>query len=93
MNTLQLKPKFKKDQMFFHPIQKVFIAVDGMNFYEGEGKGWLYALRVYNHDKTESTPWKRYYEHKIMNELTPLKETAAVNVLFGDKPRGRKKRK
>lgn len=93
MNTLQLKPKFKKDQMFFHPEQKVFVAIDGMSFYAGEGKGWLYALRVYNHDRTSSQPFKRYYEHKILETLTPLKEANAVKVLFGEAKRGRTKRK
>lgn len=90
MNTAMLKPKFKKDQMFFHPDQKVFVAIDGMSFYEG--KGWLYALRVYNHDRTESKPFKRYYEHKVMSELTPLKQDNAVKVLFGEAKRGRSKR-
>lgn len=91
MNTLSLKakPKFKKDQMFFHPEQKVFVAIDGMSFYEG--KGYLYSLRVYNHDKTQSSPWKRYYESKIIQELTPLKETKAVKVLYGAKPKTTKK--
>ena len=92
MNTLDLKakPMFKKNQMFFHPEQKVFVAIDSMDFYEGEGKGWLYALRVYNHDRTESKPFKRYYESKMLTDLTPLRETKAVQVLYGDKPNGRK---
>ena len=92
MNTLDLvsKPKFKKNQMFFHPQQKVFVAIDSVQWQEGEGKGWLYALRVYNHDKTESKPYKRYYEHKMMSELTMLKEANAVKVLFGEKQNGRK---
>lgn len=92
MNTLEVvaKPKFKKDQMFFHPEQKVFVAIDSVSFYEGEGKGWLYALRVYNHDRTESKPFKRYYESKMMTDLTPLKEANAVKVLFGEKKSGRK---
>lgn len=95
MNTLELKtkPKFKKNQMFFHPEQKVFVAVDGMDFYEGEGKGWLYALRVYNHDRSESKPWKRYYEYKMLSDLTPLKEANAVKVLYGEKQDGRKGRR
>lgn len=92
---LKTKPKFKKNQMFFHSEQKVFVAIDGMEYHEnteGEKKGWLYALRVYNHDKTESKPWKRYYEHKIVNVLTPLKEANAVKVLYGDKQNGRKRK-
>lgn len=95
MNTLELtaKPKFKRDQMFFHPEQKVFVAVDSVSYYEGEGKGWLYALRVYNHDRTESKPYKRYYENKMMSDLTPLKEANAVKVLFGEKKSGRKSKR
>lgn len=77
--------------MFFHPEQKVFVAIDGMEHYEG--KGWLYALRVYNHDRTESKPFKRYYENKIMDVLTPLKEANAVKVLFGEAKRGRTKKR
>lgn len=92
-DTMLLKPKFKKDQMFFHPEQKVFVAIDSVSFYEGEGKGWLYALRVYNHDRTESKPFKRYYEHKVMSELTPLKQDNAVKVLFGEAKRGRTKKR
>lgn len=90
MQTISLKPKFKKNQMFFHPKQKVFVAIDSMDFYEGEGKGWLYALRVYNHDRTTSVPWKRYYEGKVIEELTPLRETKAVKVLYGEKKIERK---
>lgn len=89
---MQTKPKFKLNSMFFHSEQKVFVAIDGMSYFEGEGKGWLYALRVYNHDKTESKPFKRYYESKILEVLTPLKESHAVNVLFGEKKRARKKK-
>ena len=88
---LKVKPKFKKNQMFFHPEQKVFVAIDSMDFYEGEGKGWLYALRVYNHDRTESKPFKRYYEAKMLETLTPLKEANAVKVLYGEKPKKRGK--
>ena len=94
MNTSLQKPQFSKDQMFFHPEQKVFVAVDGVSYFEGEGKAWLYALRVYNHDRTESKPFKRYYEHKMLTDLTPLKEANAVKVLFGEKKkRVRKPRK
>ncbi len=29
-----MKPKFKKDTMFFHSKQKVFVAIDSVDFYE-----------------------------------------------------------
>lgn len=76
------KPKFKKGQTFWHAGQNVFIMIDAMEYYEG--KGWLYNLKCYKHEHdSEKKPWKRYYESKMLEELTPLKTNNSVKVLYG----------
>lgn len=76
------KSKFKKGDSFFHNEQKVFVVVDDINFYQG--KGFLYTLNVFSNENDKGRPWKRYYEDRVINELTPLKGSNAVKVLYGN---------
>jgi len=78
------KPMFKINEMFFHPEQKVFVTIDTMQYFMGEDKGWLYALKVFNHNTGETKPWKRYYEHKVIDVLQKLKNQHGTKVLFGE---------
>jgi hypothetical protein len=82
-NMSKPKPKFKKNETFWHPEQKVFVIVDGMDYFEG--KGWLYNLKCFKHENDEKIPWKRYYESRVMNELVQLKTNNAVKILYGNK--------
>jgi len=77
------KSKFKKGDKFFHPGQNLFVEVDQIDFYEGVDKGFLYSLKCFKFDNDPGTPWKRYYEHKILQELVPLKPQYGQKVLFG----------
>lgn len=78
------KPKFKKGQTFYHAAQNIFVMIDTMDYYEGEGRGWLYNLKCFKHEHDQDKkPWKRYYEAKMLSELTPLKSNNAVKVLYG----------
>ena len=76
------KAKYKKGQAFFLPKESLFVQIDGMNYYEGKDKGWLYDLKCYKHEQDEKKPFKRYYEHRITNELQPLKTDKAIKVLY-----------
>ncbi len=78
------KAKFKVGDKFFHSEQGLFVVIDEVGFYQGEGKGWLYTLKCFKHEKDEAKPWKRYYEHRVLSELVPLKVNAAMNVLYGN---------
>ena len=80
---MKTKPKFKKGETFLHPIQKVFVVIDNMAYYEG--KGWLYNLMVFNHGVAEAVPWKRYYESRVMTELTQMTKANTAKVLYGSK--------
>lgn len=77
------KPKFKKGETFFLPKESLFVIIDDMGYFEGEGKGWLYNLKCFKHQQDEAKPWKRYYEHRVINELQPLRSSKAVKVLYG----------
>ena len=84
MKTTIPKPMYKKGDMFFHPDQKVFVTIDTMEHYKGADKGWLYALKVFNHETMlAGKPWKRYYEAKVVDVLKKLKIKDSAKVLFG----------
>lgn len=82
------KAKFKKNDVFFHPEQKLFVMIDDVQFFDKTNKngdkGWLYTLKCFKHEKDEAKPWKRYYESRIINELLPLKSSNTMKVLYGD---------
>jgi len=77
-----MKPMFKKNEKFFHPEQNLFVTVDKIDFYPDKG-GYLYTLKCFNHETTETKPWKRYYENRVLAELVPLKPNNAVKAIFG----------
>lgn len=76
----KIKAKFKKGQKFFHAGQNLFVEIEDLEFFEG--KGWLYTLKTYSH-KNEVSPFKRYYEPKVIEMLAPMRETPAVKILYG----------
>lgn len=78
------KAMFKRGDTFFHPEQRMFVVIDDMQHFEGEGKGWLYTLKCFQHKNDLPKPWKRYYQDRVINELQPLKKTKAIKVLYGD---------
>lgn len=77
------KPKFKVGDAFFLPKEAMFVQVDKVEYFEGDDKGWLYNLKCYKHQGDEMKPWKRYYEHRVINELQPMRHTKAMKVLYG----------
>ena len=78
----KVKPLFKKGSIFFHEDQKLFVSVENVDFITNKGN--LYTLKVYAH-KDKPSEYKRYYEDKVIDLLTPMKKTNAVKVLFGSK--------
>jgi hypothetical protein len=76
------KAKFKKGDKFFHPTQDLFVIIDEMDFFQG--KGWLYTLKCFKHEKDVAVPWKRYYESKVLTELIPLRPNQAARVLYAN---------
>ena len=74
------KAKFKKNDVVLHKDQKVMLIVDDKDHMPN--KGWLYTLRVVDADKTE---YKRYYEDKLQEKCSKLKNAKAVKVLYGKK--------
>ena len=87
-----MKPMFKENEKFFHPDQNIFVMVDKIDFYPNKG-GYLYTLKCFNHDNTETKPWKRYYESKVLSELVPLKTNNAGRVIFGSNKNAKKSTK
>lgn len=79
------KPKFKVGDAFFLPKEAMFVQIDKMEYFEGEGRGWLYNLKCYKHAQDEAKPWKRYYEERVINELLPMRQSKAMKVLYGTK--------
>lgn len=75
------KSKFKVGDKFFHPTQDLFVIIDDTSFYPG--KGWLYTLKCYNPGTKKTEFWKRYYETKIINELSQIKVVNTAKVLYG----------
>lgn len=74
------KAKFKKGDKFFHPTQDLFIVIDAVDYFQG--KGYLYTLKCFKHEKDVAVPWKRYYESRVLTELMPLRESQAARVLY-----------
>jgi hypothetical protein len=69
------KSKFKVGDKFFHPAQDIFVVIDAMDYFQG--KGWLYTLKCFKHEKDAVVPWKRYYESRVLTELMPLRPSSA----------------
>lgn len=80
---MKTKAKFKIGDTFFHNEQKLFVIVDDVGFFKD--KGYLYTLKCFKHEKDKATPWKRYYENRMLNELTLLKSNNTLKVLYGNK--------
>lgn len=76
------KPKFKVGDKFFHPTQDIFVVIDTMDYFQG--KGWLYTLKCFKHEKDVAVPWKRYYESRVLVELVPLRPNQSSRVLYAN---------
>jgi hypothetical protein len=50
-------------------------VIDAMDYFQG--KGWLYTLKCFKHEKDAVVPWKRYYESRVLTELMPLRPSSA----------------
>lgn len=74
---MKQKAKYKKNDVLLLENKNKAAVVDSKTYIEG--KGYLYALKVVGEDGN----YKRYYEDRINEECSKLKNDKAVKVLYG----------
>jgi len=72
------KAKFKKNDVIFLEDKSKAAIIDSKDYIQG--RGWLYALKVVG----KEGQWKRYYENRIVEECSKVKNDKAVKVLYGN---------
>lgn len=83
------RPTYKKNDVFFHKIEKRFFIIDSTEWSKGpKGEGFLYSLRSPNIKESEGTKpdYKRCYEKDIPTKYIPVDsaESEMVKILYGN---------
>jgi hypothetical protein len=82
------KAKYKVNDVVMHKEQKKVMIITGKDYmngadHTGNKDCWLYTMKVVN--PGEGPEYKRYYEHKITDNCSKVKNSKAVKVLYGKK--------
>lgn len=70
------KAKYRKNTVILLEDKSKAAIIDSKEFIPN--KGWLYSLKVVGEDQQ----WKRYYESKIDDTCSKVKNEKAVKVLY-----------
>ena len=73
--------KYKKNDVFVHKETKQLFIVNEVD-YVSSRKKHLYTLKE---TVTQSPTYKRYYNDKMKDKLTKVKNDKAIKVLYGKK--------